>query len=741
MDNRNSSVPAYGHFYKFSFDTRYGTTMIKVDRDTTGSGTSYSTLIDWYEINNGIVPANFKLSLTGSTGGSTNIHSLDAFRIRGIYCGTIGGGIHHYEIVHDGEGLTCTPESVEIYSCMDEDCTSYSSSQATVTMTPSGWVGGESTTFTSSVSKEIRHTTPGTVTLGLTGASITSSAPLKCSSYVGGPDTGCEMEFVEAGFIFDVPTQTSCKNSEHISFTAVKKDPDFDRCIPAFASRNVDVLFSADYINPAVRNENLIINGVPLTSSPTVIEVEFDFAGEAQLVLNYPDAGLLGLDAVFTGVNDEAELVMEGSDFFVVHPAGFCVYTDQADYDCVSGDSSCSSFVKAGELFPLKVKAVCWEADDETDSDFCTGNSTTPNFQMNDMSLSLNLVAPLSGVNGTLGENNISIISDGEAQIDQTVSEVGVFTFTLDPQDDYLGALDVYDGLTYTSSNVGRFIPHHFEVSILPSPPEFSDSCLVYTYLGERFYFNSVPEVSVSAMNGLTPFGVTGNYEGEFWKLDPDIHYSYQDPLAPAEVLPLLPQTGLQVVGDTADIGGQADIQLQESDGFKYSRPAPETPVDEFESSVNFTIASAQLTDSDGVCYEVNDSCSSYVVTGIGGAHLRHGRLFVFDNFGPETDDIEFSPIQSQYWDGSRWTLNDDDDCTSGLVFDSLRAALTSTTPFSGGEGHIRVSADGTDTTILVNGIEPDWLSCTPDSECTGHFTFGISRGNDRVINWKEVVR
>ncbi len=92
IDNAGSSTPAYGHAYRVVVDARSYTasnkkTQVSVYRDTTGAG-SFSNAnrllnFDAYQKNaaQAAVPANWKLSFTGSTGGSTNIHEIGGLKI------------------------------------------------------------------------------------------------------------------------------------------------------------------------------------------------------------------------------------------------------------------------------------------------------------------------------------------------------------------------------------------------------------------------------------------------------------------------------------------------------------------------------------------------------------------------------------------------------------------------------------------------------------------------------------
>ena len=94
IDNTSSSSPSPTDKYKLSIDTRNNQTWVKVERDTTGTGSAYLTLIDWSDATqSAITPSNFQLSLTGSTGSYTNYHSADNFVLNAVSCGTIGESI------------------------------------------------------------------------------------------------------------------------------------------------------------------------------------------------------------------------------------------------------------------------------------------------------------------------------------------------------------------------------------------------------------------------------------------------------------------------------------------------------------------------------------------------------------------------------------------------------------------------------------------------------------------------
>jgi MSHA biogenesis protein MshQ len=291
-----------------------------------------------------------------------------------------------------------------------------------------------------------------------------------------------------------------------------------------------------------------------------------------------------------------------------------------------------------------------------------------------------------------------------------------------------------------TAVAFGRFVPHHFDVSISPNPPAFVDNCTDFTYLGQPFAWAAPPQLTIRARNSAN--AVTQNYEGAFWKLiDPLPFLTYVDANVPASASPLTPATSSQALPDTSNCDGIVTLALAES--FNYTRPAMTSPLSPFVPAVSLSIAQARLTDTDSVCYDLGAGCQGFVVAGITGTHMRHGQVKIFNNFGPETADITHSPFEVQYYDGTKWVANSDDTCTTGLSFcPSATISAVQPVPLIPGKWTFTVSKPDS---LTVCPTAPSWLTaltdCTlPNSSC-GEFTFGIYRGNDRIINWQEVMR
>ena len=123
------------------------------------------------QTNQAAVPTNWLFSMTGSTGGSRNIHEIDNLQVCATYMGSYNT-IDHYRIYHDGSGLTCSPEYVSVQACMDADCTvTYAGQASAVLTTSSGWSSTQAFLSDLSNNAYLRSMTPGTVSFNIVGSS------------------------------------------------------------------------------------------------------------------------------------------------------------------------------------------------------------------------------------------------------------------------------------------------------------------------------------------------------------------------------------------------------------------------------------------------------------------------------------------------------------------------------------------------------------------------------------------
>lgn len=761
------------HKYQLTIDSRVsGQSMVKVERDT---GSGYATLIDWFNAQSQSgqtqVPSDFLLSLTGSTGGSTNVHELDNVRICALRSNPVGVQIDHFQLDHSGQPLTCNPETVTVNACADAACTTLIKDPvtATLSLTPisasNGWIGGNTVTFSDgSTTVQLRNNTPTAVTIGVSGSTPTTKpfSSTLCKAGAGTPSAAaCTLNFADSGFFFDVP-DTYSNQPQTVTIKAVKKSDVTKLCVPGFASQTKSVKFWSSYISPASNpyNSNMSVNNSVLGTSQgaaTPVSLAFDAQGQSTITVNYPDAGKVQLDARYDGTGSEAGLVMLGADQFVARPVGLCITPPQGV--CAAGDSSCPVFKKAGETFQVDIKAMAWES--ANDGDICTGNQATPNFVLSGIGLGSTLVAPNPGTNAVLGTTTYNHVAATSSinSINQTVSEVGVFRMTATPP---ANGYFTYTIPSAQSQPVGRFIPADFNLASGDIVP----ACNAFSYMGQPF--GVALDVRARNLSG----GQTQNYTGLFAKgsayLSVANNKDGKSLSARLRSLSTLPW----VNGRSAFTGNSEFVRLSDT-----QQDGPYTSLlfglyMKDNDGDKTLIASPDFNDAvAGNCS--GSGCNARLIDSMP-MQVYFGRLLAGTGAGLASAPLAV-PLQMQYYAAGNWQLNKLDQCTQfslanqgftflnpGQTFDAasrdlslggnrkIRLGLGSAAP--GGE-----SAQAKDGEILFQFAKPDisvripykvdlskqpsrplWLSDPVTLQ--GEAIFGSSRGNDRIIYRREVM-
>lgn len=771
------------HRYRITVDSRSaGNSLATVERDT---GSGYSTLVGPINMTSqsgqAAVPANFLLSLTGSTGSVTNFHEIDNVRICALRSNPVGTQIDHFEFDHSGNALTCNPETLTIRACADPDCSQLITDQVSASLLPAsstsgGWIGGNVVSFSGGTTTlQLRNNTAGSVTVGVSG-STPSTKPLSttlCRSGGGAlSSAACTLTFADSGFVFDVP-DTYSNQPQTVAIKAVKKSDVTKQCVPGFANQIKSVKFWSSYVSPASNNFNsgMSVNNTLIGSgqaNATAFALNFDAQGQSTITVKYPDAGQMQLDARYDGTGSEAGLVMTGADQFVARPVGLCITPPQGV--CTVGDSSCPVFKKAGDTFQVDIKAMAWES--ANDGDICAGNQTTPNFVLPKIALGSTLVAPNPGTNAAVGTATYNHVpaSNSLNSVTQTVSEVGVFRMTATPpvamQPEGSTVSTGYFGYTIPpaqSQPVGRFIPADFNLASGDIVP----ACNVFSYMGQPF------GVALDVLARNVSGGQTQNYTGSFAKGSAYLSVANnKDGKSLANrlrSLPLLPW-----------LNGRAALVAGSSEFVRLSDTQPDGPY----KSLLFGL---YMRDNDGdrtliASPDFNDavagncsggSCNARLIDSVP-MQVYFGRLLAGTGAGLASAPLAV-PLQLQYYEAGNWQLNKLDQCTQfslanqgftflnpSHVFDAasrdlslgnnrkIRLGLGSSAP--GG-----ASAQATDGEILFQFARPDisvripyrvdlskqpsqplWLS--DPATLQGEAIFGSSRGNDRIIYRREVM-
>ncbi|HAU4930188.1 DUF6701 domain-containing protein [Aeromonas hydrophila] len=772
------------HRYRITVDSRSaGNSLATVERDT---GSGYSTLVGPINMTSqtgqAAVPANFLLSLTGSTGSVTNFHEIDNVRICALRSNPVGVQIDHFQLDHSGQALTCNPETVTVKACADAACSTLIKDlvTATLSLTPTsvsnGWIGGNTVTFSGgSTTVQLRNNTATAVTIGVSG-SVPTTKPFSstlCKAGAGTPSAAaCTLSFADSGFFFDVP-DTYSNQPQTVAIKAVKKSDVTKLCVPGFANQSKSVKFWSSYVLPTSNsfNSGISVNNNLIGSSQgsaTAFSLNFDALGQSTITVKYPDAGKVQLDARYDGTGNEAGLVMTGADQFVARPVGLCITPSQGI--CSAGDSSCPVFKKAGDTFQIDIKAMAWES--ATDGDICVGNQTTPNFVLPKIALGSTLVAPNPGTNAAMGTATYNHVpaSNSLNSVTQTVSEVGVFRMTATPpvamQPEGSTVSTGYFGYTIppaSSVPVGRFIPADFNLASGDIVP----ACNVFSYMGQPF------GVALDVLARNVSGGQTRNYTGSFAKGSAYLSVANnKDGKSLANRLRSLPSLPW--------LNGRAALAAGSSEFVRLSDTQPDGPY----KSLLFGL---YMRDNDGdrtliASPDFNDavvgncsgaSCNARLIDSVP-MQVYFGRLLAGTGAGLASAPLAV-PLQLQYYEADNWQLNKLDQCTQfslankgftflnpGHVFDAasrdlslgnnrkIRLGLGSSAP--GG-----ASAQATDGEILFQFANPDisvripyrvdlskqpsqplWLS--DPATLQGEAIFGSSRGNDRIIYRREVM-
>jgi MSHA biogenesis protein MshQ len=749
---------------------------------------------------NAIVNSEMRVGGWSNTGGF-NFHGLlDEFR---VYEGALSQAqiqiimgethtcndpvIHHYEIVHDGQGLTCDTELVVVNACANASCSTLSTQPVTLDFLVDGTVIS-SPAFTGSTTVSVNNTDVETVSFSLSSTSITASNSVVCDDSSG---SSCEMEFTNAGFRFlsgagnetTLPNQTSgAVFSDTLKLQAVQDENGV--CTGLFTG-NHDIDLSQENVEPGGTNGlNFTVDGAIIAKHSSVSSTTLNFGAQSIAIIPTPiyhDAGQIRLRASY----DQASVTMlsGSSNTFWVSPAELQVSASLGGTALNAATANATVTHEAGGDFDLRVTAL---------------NSLgviTQNYSPGQIQLMLTRIGPIltGSVDGNLRYGGGSMIAASVSPAFQNAtltafssgvsaynaaqySEVGLLN--LDIQDSNYASANIV--IPATAINIGRFIPDYFTQTVVDDG-YFIATCNASTayaaYSGQMdeasnsmgaISYLSNPILAITAYNKQG--NITQNYyqdsqgsSNDYMKLSASninlITPTFDEiavgvdsnklPLTASVNTGTLSQTNLTALSSGAALPkGVLHYQLSGADHFFYNRSA-NALVAPFTSDINFSVANITDTDNVGVTTTVDASPT--------GVEIRFGRLLLENSFGPETSNFP-QPMQIEHFDGTTFVATPDDNCAGydagkiSLTHISLDPGLTNVlggmgrflsgktqiielqAPGAGNQGQIGVSYDAYDW------FKYDWADDGAyDNSPSAVATFGIFRGNDRTIHWREV--
>lgn len=794
IDNR-SSTP---HRYRVVLNSREaGKYYLSVERRI-GAG-EWNTLIEKFDVlqqgSFNAVPENFRLSVTASTGWSTNTHEIDNFQVCADEAIPLTEGIHHFEFDYSGSGSTCQASEVELRACMNQDCSKRYPRDAyndgslkplNVTLTPSAgnsianWVGSTQVTVENQKELALQASESGTVTMGVASSSVPqfgfegarcriNNGPLSAEN--------CDVTFVKnvlAVNVADVVANRQSQGEDHLSFCSAQADADGEsrnvrmsmayEVAPVDKTQPVSIWYKQKAGNKALEwSEEAVIS----PEGTVLNDVYFDSQGKAYFKIKYPEAGKVKLNASVDGVGDSA-----GFASFVSFPEYLKLTATKADKKgtCTKAVSGCSnSFVAAGELFDLTVTAY-QAADGNTEK-------VAKNYQEPAITIANSVKYPAEGASATLLNTSLpegSKWANGKVMLPQSVSEVGAFEFSVAAPvasdengkplatSSYLGssAFKIQDAV----ATIGRFYPAYFNVT--ETNWDYPDNQGESAYMGQAFDSVSFAVTAYNASGGATQnyglfasglkadFYLSGehsdrlnianadlgdkNWSGAVWRKQWDNSVQWSKPISPDGPF------NSKVVADKST-STTIGLSLSNSGGKTSSYVDP--TLFRFKSSVN---GNERLT-------------TSVAQVLLAQPDVRFGRIALDDVGGNQGSTLHI-PLRIEYWNDSRFIVNQDDSQTKVMGVmekDSLShiwptgASAAPKAVTLGGGGTV---SSGSSRSITATQAEPyrqqtrvwldlddsknglPWLKYNWDNKKAGEenpssvVTFGIHRGNDRVI-------
>ncbi|HFS8450336.1 TPA: DUF6701 domain-containing protein [Vibrio cholerae] len=791
IDTRNTNTPAPGDRYLIEIDSRNASQVLLSIRRTRNNSTT--TILNQYSIplnQQGAIPEEFFLSLAGSTGASVNNHEIDNFRVCALKSRPVGAQINHFRITLPQQALTCDVADVSVRACANSDCSNTFTDPVTAYLTPNslpsatgGWVNGPTLTLNNGIGlTQLRRNEAGTVDVGVSGSNPTAVAFNNTQCSYNGSDfsaNNCTVNFLDSGFVVDVPNAYANQTVTG-TIKAVRKDNASQQCLPSFGNVQKSVAFWSDYLEPSSGSSGfkvlpVVVNGTNVGQSANnaqPINLTFDQNGTAAFTVSYREAGNVALNARFTGSGDEQDLLLEGQASFIRVPKALVLNAKSfynSDGQCPAANMSCNVFARADENFDLNIRAEAVVADPADASD----DLTIHNYQQQNIALQHTLVQPSTGQSGVLGVNEYTHLLGGTTTVAQKVSEVGVFDFSLVAPTHYLG-LDLASANlpidVVSTGPIGRFIPAYFDVS--PMTVTLAAACSTgaqpFTYLGQPFSYANNPGLYLQPKSA-------NNADTQNYLIDPWWRYNnqwngrtYSDSANGVN----LGFDNLQTSPISRQALNNSGIVLT-GERVWYEKPVQLKEV--FKAAFDLTLNASNLTDLDGVCYRLDATspCLGFVFSNIDQTmSLYWGKLVIQDVYGPETQALE-QPIYVEHFTNNGFVRTIEDSCTAlpaitgftlqsdpnnngytvlttGVAVPPQVLAEHSAANLNSGQRAIRFSAPGAGARGVINSVldlnahNLLWLAEDKDGDnnfdqaTQGRAQFGLYRGSDRVIWWRE---
>lgn len=567
------------------------------------------------------------------------------------------GTFDHIRIEHDGVASICAPETVTVKACLDAACSTLYGGNVTVNLSPPGWSGGDTFTFSGGIaSRQLNYGTAGNVTLGTVSVSPGPANATRC--FKGATET-CTMNFAASSCSFDAVEPGA--NPQTRLFTKLAGVP---------FSVDVLALSSASTINTSYTG-TVAVDLVDASTSACPTGTGLNTAQDVKYV-----GGNKGRKTVAFTYNNAARNVRvrakvgSGSpacstDSFAVRPQIFTSITSSANVDSAGTNAMATPVTKAGSAFSLTANTgvVGYDGNPKADPSLIewlnvpAGGRAAPGTGTLDGSTAGSPVFSTAAL-ATTGNGATGSFTYDEAGYFRFKAN-GVYddTFTVD-SGDKLGTDCVVGSLSNTAvggkygcgfgnasptSYFGRFIPDHFDTSV-------AQGCVAggFTYSGQPF------PLTISARN--LAGGAVANYSGA---------YARQVSLTARDA------------ADTGDNPGAGSLSLADVAALAFSGGVANANPSYAFTDQRTAQTAVRVRASEA---EVTSLRSPTSLTVEGSASILSGRARIANAYGSELLDLPVI-FRTESWDGSGWVLNTQDSCTGDTTLDANNAVSVALTP------------------------------------------------------------
>jgi len=723
----------------------------------------------------GIIQTSNTVTLGKDT--ELTLTSSDQNEIDNVSICTAGGSnLDHFEISHDGSGINCLDEIIEILAAdnLGDAVEDYEESITLDTQSGKGtWsLNSGNGTFSDGTANDgvatylFHDDDDGVASFSLSyreGNNLLDIDLYQTSdSNIRDNDSESALQFNPDGFtltqsllsnpppatINDPITTQTAGSDFSIHITAYGQTPTDPVCgVIEDYTGDKNLAFWFDYDNPGSGTIAPTVNttGISTTEAGSVTQNVTFSNGRASVVTRYADVGEIQIHL-------KDGIINAGTSPFVVKPSTIVITgikTNSGTNNPAATTATGTGFVAAGESFTVTLEVR--GADGARTPNF--GNESTP--EGIELTAS-SLLIPAAGRNGSANNGAIA-----NANLFNATTPAGTFTgnqFSWDEygiiklrasiaDDNYLGTGEVTGS---ESSEVGRFYPAAFALTA----SNITAACNGFNYMSQ-------PGIALSY--NLEARGTGGN---KLFNYDATLlgGVGVANPTLDVENNNQGSNLNTRLITGTSNWlnGGYSYSTLAASFNRTGSPDGPYTAL-AFGVSANDSLDSRTIGGLDMNATTVTNcvadgNCDSRMLTGT--TQALYGRLEVSNTFGPETEALDIK-MNASYFDGAGFVLNTLDNCTAYINTDASLSnyqgglpVLTVTSPaainlFQSGASiptlPLLISAPAANNTGSVDltydapsWLEYDWNG-TGAEDPVGTASFGHFRGHDKVIYWREV--